>query len=752
MQPDLGATRLVACAVTDGVLICDADGRITDVNDPLCAMTGYGRDDLLGTAAPYPFLPPDDASVPQRWGAIAGGGAGQFPATFRRRDGSRFPVTVSVASRAARGDAPGFAAVVRDGTERAALEQRLRVYEERVQLSAEASSGVVFDWDFRADRIERSPGLAELLGFRPDVADPTHPWWLERIHPQDLPAFTETVARVRGERAGRLYSVVYRVRHRDGTYRWIESRAVALRDARGEAYRLVGTHADITDRKLAEDSMRAVFEQTTAGIARLDPDGRFVLVNQWFCDFVGYSREELLGRRMQDITHPDDVRRNLDLLEKAKADGRSYEIEKRYVRKDGSHVWGSVSSNVVRDAEGRPQAVFGVITDITERKAGEVRERAAREELERAGRAKDEFLAVLSHELRTPLTPVLAAVQLMERDPALTPEQRDSVVMVRRNVELEARLIDDLLDLTRISRGKVELFFAPTDVHAKVRHVADICDGDLRSKRLALHLDLAARRHHVRADAARLQQVLWNLLKNAVKFTPEGGSVTVRTGDAGAGRVRVEVSDTGCGIAPAVLPGIFDAFVQGRDVTRRHGGLGLGLSISRRLVEMHGGTLEASSPGEGGGSTFTLHLPTTSVAAEEVSSPAEPGGGHAPGRTILLVEDHPDTSRTMKRLLHQNGYRVCTADSVASALRAADAERFDLLICDIGLPDGSGLDLMRQLLAKRPVTGIALSGYGMEHDVRRSIEAGFSDHLTKPVDVRRLEAVIREKLAEAAAP
>jgi two-component system, chemotaxis family, CheB/CheR fusion protein len=740
---------LITSVVMDGVLLCDADGRIREVNDALCTMTGYGREELVGATPPYPFWPHEHVEeIAKRWRAVADQGRHNFDATLRRKDGECFAVTISAAASIAEDGTPVHAAVVRDGTERAANEERLRACQERLLLTAEAAAGVVFDWDLRADRIERSPGLAELLGFRHDEADPGHQWWLGRIHPQDLPRFTATVGRVREERSGRHYSVEYRVRHKDGTYRWIQSRAVALRDDQGRAYRLVGSHADISDRRRAEDSLRALFEQSTAGIAQLDPTGRFVLANQWFCDFVGYSHEELLTVRMQEITHPDDLSHDLEVLERAKSDGRSYQVEKRYVRKDGAHVWASVSSNVVRDAEGRTQAIFGIITDITERKGAEARERAAREETERASRAKDDFLAVLSHELRTPLTPVLTTVQMMERDASLTPEQRESVEMVRRNVELEARLIDDLLDLTRISRGKLELFFAPTDVHRKVRHVAGICDSDLRSKHVALNLELNAPRHHVRADAARLQQVLWNLLKNAVKFTPQGGSITVRTQEAGSGRIRIEVSDTGCGIAPAVLPGIFDAFVQGgRAVTRRHGGLGLGLAISRKLVEMHGGTLEAFSGGVDKGSTFTLELPVTATAAREESKPTQPAGGEAPpGRTILLVEDHPDTAKTMKKLLHHSGYQVRTADSVASALRAADAQAFDLLVCDIGLPDGSGLDLMRQLLAKRPVTAIALSGYGMEDDVRRSKEAGFVDHLTKPVDVRRLQEVIRQNL------
>ena len=750
MQPDLGLSRLVTSVMRDGVVICDVDGRIRDVNDSLCRIMGYEREELVGASVPYPFWPTDQVEeLGRKWRECVGEGRGEFEAAFRRKGGGCVMVTVTGVASTGTDGSPVRVAVVQDRTERVALEERVRVCEERLVLAAEAASGVVFDWDFRVDKIERSPGLAELLGFRPEEADPTHQWWVSRIHPRDLPSFSATVARVRSERIGRLYSVEYRVRHRDGGYRWIQSRAVALRDGEGRAYRLVGSHADITDRRRAEDSLRAVFEQTTAGIAQLDTGGRYVLVNQWFCDFVGYDREELLTLRTQDITHPDDVPHNLAVLEKAKSEGGNYTFEKRYVRRDGSHVWASVSTGVLRDAHGRAQAFIGVITDITERKRVEALERAARDETERAGRAKDEFLAVLSHELRTPLTPVLTAVQMMERDDSLTPELRDSVTMVRRNVELEARLIDDLLDLTRISRGKLELFLAPTDVHGKVRHVVGICDSDVRSKQLTLTVKLKARRHHVRADGARLQQVLWNLLKNAVKFTPDGGTITVLTEDAGPDLIGIEVSDSGCGIAPTLLPTIFDAFVQGRNVTRRHGGLGLGLTISRRLVEMHGGTLEAFSAGEGRGSTFRLLLPVTPAVLEEETQPAKPirTAGAGVGGSILLVEDHSDTSRTMKRLLHHSGYQVRTADSVASALREAEAGAFDLLICDIGLPDGSGLDLMRQLLAKQPVKGIALSGYGMEDDVRRSREAGFAEHLTKPVDVRRLEEVIRHNLA-----
>ena len=377
---------------------------------------------------------------------------------------------------------------------------------------------------------------------------------------------------------------------------------------------------------------------------------------------------------------------------------------------------------------------------------------AAREAAEAANRAKDHFLAVLSHELRTPLTPTLTTIQTMEADPGLPAEYRESVEVIRRNVELEVRLIDDLLDLTRVSRGKLELNLQRTDAHEAVRQAIGICDSDLRGKQLTLTADLCAAAPAVRADPARLQQVVWNLVKNAVKFTPAGGRVHVATrneeGVDGC-RLAVDVIDTGIGIEPDVLGRIFDAFEQGgKAITRQFGGLGLGLAISRALAEQQGGTLSAASDGAGAGATFTLRLPTAPAEpAPGDAAPAAVGGcGDADrlsGCQVLLVDDHRDTARAMGRLLTRWGCQVQTADTVAAALKAAAAVRPDLLISDIGLPDGSGLDLIRQLLARHPIRGIAVSGFGMEDDLARSRSAGFVEHLVKPVDVHRLEQTVR---------
>jgi signal transduction histidine kinase len=374
---------------------------------------------------------------------------------------------------------------------------------------------------------------------------------------------------------------------------------------------------------------------------------------------------------------------------------------------------------------------------------------------ESANRAKDHFLAVLSHELRTPLAPVLSTVQLLEHKEGLADDVREALAMIRRNVELEARLIDDLLDLTRITRGKLDLTFEIVDVHQALREVLEICARDLEAKRLTVTAELHARRLFVRADPARLRQVLWNVVKNAVKFTPEEGRILLRTGD-GPGTIEIEVIDSGVGIDPEVLPRIFDAFEQGsRDVTRMFGGLGLGLAISKALVDLHGGTLRAASDGRGLGATFFLAL------AAEMQRPTDLSGSplaseQAGGRELLrifLVEDHADTREALAGLLEIYGHQVRSAGSVATALAglaALDDGPFDLVISDIGLPDGSGLDLMREITARFPggVRAICLTGFGMEEDIRKSREAGFLAHLTKPVNLQELETVLSRVMRE----
>jgi signal transduction histidine kinase len=371
--------------------------------------------------------------------------------------------------------------------------------------------------------------------------------------------------------------------------------------------------------------------------------------------------------------------------------------------------------------------------------------KAAKEAADAANRAKDQFLAVLSHELRTPLTPVLAAVAALEDAAGLDAEGRSWVAMMRRNIELEARLIDDLLDLTRIAERKLKLDFATVDVHEIIRLVAETCRAELEAKKLHLVLAPRASRRHARADSARLQQVLWNLIRNSIKFTPAAGFIRVTTEDTPDGSIEVRVSDTGRGIEKEVLPRLFSPFEQGEEsIPRRFGGLGLGLAISKALVQAHGGTLGAESPGRGKGATFTLRLPAAVPEAPEAAPAGSREAEVARERPlrILLVEDHQDTARILTRLLQDFRYDVRAAGSIESALEAAEEGPFDILISDVGLPDGSGRDLMALLRERGLRKGIALSGYGMDADVRKSMDAGFLEHLTKPIDFQKLLAAI----------
>jgi two-component system CheB/CheR fusion protein len=406
----------------------------------------------------------------------------------------------------------------------------------------------------------------------------------------------------------------------------------------------------------------------------------------------------------------------------------------------------STLMSVVRTALRARERQYQMRDDLARRAQAEQELRAANVAAEAASRAKDRFLAVLSHELRTPLSPVVMTVAAMSEDPSLPPALKQDLAMVRRNIELETKLIDDLLDLSRVITGKLRLHVQPARVHEVLGFAMESCASDLSSKKLLPEMQLKATNDRVDADPARLQQVFWNLLKNAAKFTGESGRIVIRSSNPSESVVEVAIEDDGVGIAPEILPKIFDAFEQGDARTaQQFGGLGLGLAISKAVVDIHGGTIRAHSAGKEHGATFTVELPLSSRAANDHTPDRSSGNGraHAARPRLLLVEDHPDTAQILSKLLSRSGYPVKTAHTVAAALDLAAAEPFDLVVSDIGLPDATGYELMIQLRDRYHMRGIALSGYGMEEDMRRSQEAGFADHVVKPVNFADLEAVIQ---------
>ena len=369
---------------------------------------------------------------------------------------------------------------------------------------------------------------------------------------------------------------------------------------------------------------------------------------------------------------------------------------------------------------------------------------ANRAEVEAAGQAKDRFLAMLSHELRTPINPVLLTASAMLDDPTTPEAMRPTWRMIRDNLGLEARLIDDLLDVMRVVQGKMTYAWEVANAHGLVEKTLEIVRSEALAKQHALDARLEATRSHVPADPARLTQAFWNLLRNAIKFTDERGQIRVRTWDRN-GRLIVEVADNGIGIEPGTLDRIFNPFEQAEDsITRQFGGLGLGLAITRSVVEAHGGTISAFSRGRGQGATFTIEVPTVEPASIERDDPKQAPAGALERSSfkILLVEDDPMTSRVMGMLLRNAGHKVTTALTFDAALTVASPE-FDLVVSDVGLPGRNGYDLMRELHASHGLRGIALTGFGMEEDVQKSHEAGFLAHLTKPVDFSKLEEAIQ---------
>ena len=497
----------------------------------------------------------------------------------------------------------------------------------------------------------------------------------------------------------------------------------------------------VADEKLA----RSILDHATEAMVVCDIEGRIVHANREAHRLCG---QNVLLERFESafpLELAGEIPGARSFVDLVLAGGRLRGVEASL---EGGRLALALSAGPLLGADQRIEGCVVTLTDITERRRAERELERSRAEAEAMNEAKDHFLATLSHELRTPLTPVLAMISSLEENGRAPAELRSDLMMMRRNIELEARLIDDLLDLTRISRGKLELERQGVDLREVLWHaIQSSCHH--RATGIRVEVDLGTGDHRLWGDAPRLTQVFWNLLNNAVKFTPQGGTIFVRS-RCEADEIAVEVSDTGVGIEPELLPRIFDAFEQGgASVTRRFGGLGLGLAISKAIVEQHGGEIAVRSEGRGRGTTFAVRLPVGPRLAGTVEVPlaaaAEPRSLSG-GLRILLVEDHADTAGALADLLEARGYRVVVAATYGDALAAAERAGpggLDLVLSDLGLPDGTGQDLMRELARRYALRGIALSGYGMEEDIRKSREAGFDRHLTKPVNLQTLEAAIQ---------
>jgi PAS domain S-box-containing protein len=491
----------------------------------------------------------------------------------------------------------------------------------------------------------------------------------------------------------------------------------------------------------AQARLAAIVESSDDAIIGKSLEGIILSWNKGAQRIFGYTAEEVVGKSLTILIPADRLDEEPQILSRLRKGERVEHYETIRMAKGGKLLDISVTVSPIRDTDGRVVGASKIARDITDQKRVQRELNEAKEAAEAANVAKDRFLSVLSHELRTPLTPVLAAVAMIEKQPGLSSELREQLDMIHRNVETEARLIDDLMDLTRLARGEVELDLETIDAHSVVRNVIAMFRNQIDFQRLVVTLELTAPEHELWVDSGRFHQVLMNLISNAVKFTPDRGSITVRSSNMGD-HLKIEIIDTGVGIEPEVLPRLFEAFEQGeRVVTRRFGGLGLGLSIVKSLVQMHKGQITATSAGKNQGATFTVEFPNISAAQTHPQQTTAEVKAKKPCR-ILLVEDHADTRQVLSVLLRSFGCDVSAVGSVKEAMEIGERERFDLLVSDIGLPDGTGNDVMRYLHERQKIKGIAMSGFGQDEDLRRSREAGFATHLTKPINFKTLHEEI----------
>lgn len=649
-----------------------------------------------------------------------------------------------------------------DDTSSPAFDQRFRLLVQSIRdyaIFMLDPQGYVLTWNAGAERI-KGYTAEQIIGqhfskfYPPDTVARGHPDYELRVAAD----------------TGRFEEEGWRVR-RDGTLFWANVVITALRDASGRLCGFGKVTRDLTGRREQEESLRQSEERfrllvegvSDYAIFVLDANGYIATWNSGAQRIIGYEPTEIVGKHFSIFYPPDAIESGWPEheLQAAIAHGR-FEDEGWRLRKDGGRFWASVVITPLRDEQGTLRGFAKLTRDLTERRQAEMlvadgarrdemldAERRARMEAQRAARLKDEFLATLSHELRTPLNAILGWTQILRLPHGDRPHDlQHGLEVIERNARAQMQLVDDLLDLSRIMSGRFRLDvrrIASADV---VRSALESARPAADAKGIRLEIAIDSDVAPVSGDAGRLQQVIWNLLSNAIKFTPGGGTIRVTHRQAGA-RVEIVVSDTGIGISPSFLPHIFDRFSQ-RDGTasRGYSGLGLGLAIAKQLLELHGGTIQAASEGEGRGATFAVTLPLAQARSEETDA------GHASGLAgldtlpsleqvrILVVEDESDARELVGRVLESQGARVTLAASAEDALRILEVSTPDVLVSDIAMPGMDGYQLMRRIRATetkgRRLPAVALTAYARAEDRKRAMLAGYQSHLAKPFDVSEL--------------
>jgi len=628
--------------------------------------------------------------------------------------------------------------------------QDIQDQRDRAVLAERAGKIGIWDWDLRTNKVIWSEQMESIMGMAPGSFKGAYTEWSSHLPPEDL---TRIESKIKELFKGKVqdYYGTYRVKMPDGTVRWQESFGSISYDASGNPIRFVGTSSDITERReaqtrLEEERRRLELVLEAGELGFWDwhiPSGAVQFGGRW-CSMLGYSSEEIAPcvASWESLVHPDDMPA-VQVRLSAHLSGKSsfYEAEHRLKRKDGSWAWVLDRGRVVeRDERGNPIRALGIHADVSE-------QHASREALKEANKRKDEFLATLAHELRNPLAPLRTGLTILKRNPS-GPEAQRSRDMMERQLYHMVRLIDDLLDVARIRQGRLELKKSTVDLREVIESALESSKPLIESARHELSVTLPSKPVQLNGDSVRLTQVLTNLLSNAAKYTPDGGKISL-TASRTNGTAEIVISDNGLGLPRHMLDAIFDMFGQvNRTLDRSQGGLGIGLAIVKKIVELHGGDIRASSPGEGLGSTFTIHLPA--LPSQPKLSPIQekpPPETAIDQHRVLVVDDNLDGAESLALFISLLGHKVDVAHSGPEALELLSHRMPHVIFLDIGLPGLSGYEVaqrIRKLPLGDQVHLIALTGWGTDEDKQKALEVGFSQHLTKPVDPTVVERILND--------
>jgi PAS domain S-box-containing protein len=764
--------RVTLASIGDAVIATDEQGRVTRLNTVAEALTGWTEADAVGNRLEEVFViineqtrrPAENPIGKVLRERVIVGLANHT--MLIAKDGREIPVDDSAAPiKSAEGDVTGAVMVFRDVTERRRVEQErtalveaerlaragAEAAEHRLRVALEAGRMGTWQWTIGSGDLKWSPGLEAIHGYTPGTFPGTFEAFRREIHPDDrdrtLTAVTEAVQQCRD------HHIEYRIVRGDGTTRWVEGRGQLFLNDRGEPDRMVGVCADVTERKQLEERFRLAIEAAPTAMIVVDRHGTITYANALSEGLFGYTADEIVGESIERLvparfrSDHAEYRKGFaaDATRRSMGAGRDLFA----LRKDGSEVPVEIGLSPF-ETDGGAFAVAAV-TDISERKHMEADLIERGHDAERANRLKDQFLAMVSHELRTPLNAVLGWADILRRGGIDHAKREQATNAIYTNAARQVQLIDELLDVSRIMSGKLRLERAVIDLVEIARTAVEVVQASADRKRLDLVLEIDPSLRTFYADPGRLQQIVVNLLSNAIKFTPDGGAVHLRVRRAHS-MLEMSVRDTGQGIPSEFLPLVFEAFRQADgSLTRRHGGLGLGLSIVKHLVEAHGGTVSAESAGDSQGSTFIVRLPTVAVIADEkeadiatsTSGLPQPVPGCLEAISVLVVDDDADGRELVAATLEQYGAGVMTAASAAEALDLLQTKRVNVLLSDIAMPDEDGYSLIRKLRGlqsphRATIPAAALTSFAREEDRQHAVQAGFQLHLAKPIDTRAL--------------